>query len=65
MPNFHFNQYLIFNPSSTEIALAFDDEMEQIKKDVTADQCFYSPTVFCSDAFVYRRHYQRSSLRHS
>lgn len=46
------NQYLIFNPSSTEMALAFDDEMEQIKKNVTADQCFYSPTVFCSDAFV-------------
>lgn len=46
------NQYLIFNPSSTGMALAFDDEIEQIKKDVSAGQYVYSPSVFCSDAFV-------------
>lgn len=46
------NQYLIFNPSSTGMALAFDDEIEQIKKDVSAGQYVYLPSVFCSDAFV-------------
>ena len=46
------NKYLIFNPSSTEMALAFDDEMGRIKANVPEGQYFYSPCVFCSDAFV-------------
>lgn len=46
------SKYLIFNPSSTEMALAFDDEMGRMKADVPADSYFYTPFIFCSDAFV-------------
>lgn len=46
------NKYLLFNPSSTQMALAFDDEAGRIKDAISAEQYFYAPHVFCSDAFV-------------
>jgi len=46
------DKVLLFNPSSVHIALAFDDEAGRIKADVPAGKYFYTPQVYCSDAFV-------------
>ena len=46
------DKVLIFNPSSVQMALAFDDEAGHIKAAVPADRFFYTPQVYCSDAFV-------------
>ena len=43
---------LLFNPSSPQMALAFDDEAGRIKADVPSGKYFYTPQVYCSDAFV-------------
>ena len=43
---------LLFNPSSPEIALAFDDEIGKMKADVPEGKYFYTPNIRCSDAFV-------------
>lgn len=43
---------LLFNPSSVQMALAFDDEAGRIKAAVPAGKYFYTPQVYCSDAFV-------------
>ena len=46
------DRVLLFNPSSTQMALAFDDEAGRIKSQVPANKIFYTPQVYCSDAFV-------------
>ena len=43
---------LVFNPSSPSMALAFDDEAGRIRDAVPANKYFYTPHVYCSDAFV-------------
>ena len=43
---------LLFNPSSTQMALAFDDEAGLIKAAVPEGKYFRTPHVYCSDAFV-------------
>ena len=43
---------LLFNPSSVQMALAFDDEAGRIKAAVPSGKHFYTPQVCCSDAFV-------------
>lgn len=49
------SKVLLFNPSSTDMALAFDDEAGRIKAAVPKGKFFYTPQVFCSDAFVSER----------
>ena len=44
--------YLVFNPSSLEMVLAFDDEIGQVKAAVPDGKYFYMPKICCSDAFV-------------
>jgi hypothetical protein len=46
------NKVLLFNPSSPQMALAFDNEAGSIKSQVPAGKFFYTPHVYCSDAFV-------------
>ncbi|MGX8696863.1 MAG: hypothetical protein ACSW8D_10785, partial [Prevotella sp.] len=46
------NKVLLFNPSSPQMALAFDNEAGRIKAVVPAGKYFYTPQVYCSDAFV-------------
>ena len=46
------DRVLLFNPSSTQMALAFDDEAGRIKSQVAANKLFYTPLIYCSDAFV-------------
>ncbi len=43
--------YLLFNPSSPDVAAAFDDEVGRMKAE-NAGKYFYTPMIFCSDAFV-------------
>lgn len=46
---------LIFNPSSADMALAFDDEIANLQRDAQAQQPaqhLYIPNVYCTDAFV-------------
>ncbi len=43
--------YLLFNPSSPDMAAAFDDEVGRMKAENTG-KYFYTPLIFCSDAFV-------------
>lgn len=51
--DWHFSErVLLFNPSSVQMALAFDDEAGRVKAAVPADRFFYTPQVYCSDAFV-------------
>lgn len=42
---------LLFNPSSPDMAIAFDDEVGRMKAE-NAGKYFYTPLIFCSDAFV-------------
>ena len=46
------NRALLFNPSSAQMALAFDDEAGHIKAEVPAGKYFYTPHIYCSDAFA-------------
>lgn len=46
------SKYLLFNPSSPEMALALDDEMGKVKAAVPEGKYFYTPKIRCSDAFV-------------
>ena len=46
------SKYLLFNPSSPEMALALDDEMGRVKAAVAEGKYFYTPNIRCSDAFV-------------
>lgn len=46
------SKYLLFNPSSPEMALALDDEMGKVKVAVPEGKYFYTPKIRCSDAFV-------------
>ena len=46
------NKILLFNPSSIQMALAFDDEVGKIETEVPEKQYFYVPNIYCSDAFV-------------
>ena len=46
------SKYLLFNPSSTEMALALDDEIGKMKGEVPEGKLFYTPSIVCSDAFV-------------
>ena len=46
------NKVLLFNPSSPQMALAFDNEAGSIKSQVPAGKFFYAPHIYCSDAFV-------------
>ena len=46
------DRVLLFNPSSVQMALAFDDEAGRIKAAVPEGKYFYTPQVYCSDAFV-------------
>lgn len=49
------NKALIFNPSNPADALVFDEEMGKIKAEIesgNARKYFYSPDIYCSDAFV-------------
>lgn len=46
------NKVLLFNPSSPQMALAFDNEAGSIKASVPAGKYFYAPHIYCSDAFV-------------
>ncbi len=43
--------YLLFNSSSPDMAAAFDDEVGRMKAG-NAGKYFYTPLIFCSDAFV-------------
>ena len=43
---------LLFNPSSPQMALAFDDEAGRIRDEVPAGKYFYTPHIYCTDAFV-------------
>ena len=43
---------LLFNPSSAQMALAFDDEAGRMKAALPEGKYFYAPHVYCSDAFV-------------
>ncbi len=48
-----FTNDLIFNPSSAEMVAAFDDEVGKMKAEAeAAGKYFYTPLIFCSDAFV-------------
>lgn len=44
---------LLFNPSSSEIAIAFDDEIGKMKSELSQG-FLYTPQILCSDAFVDR-----------
>jgi len=46
------SRILLFNPSSPQMALAFDDEAGRIKADIPPKKYFYAPYIYCSDAFV-------------
>ena len=46
------NKVLLFNPSSPQMVLAFDNEAGLIKSEVPEGKYFYTPHVYCSDAFV-------------
>lgn len=46
------NKYLLFNPSSTEMALTLDDEIGKMKSETPTGQRFFTPAIVCSDAFV-------------
>ena len=46
------SKYLLFNPSSPEMALALDDEMGRVKAALPENKLFYTPNIRCSDAFV-------------
>lgn len=46
------NRMLLLNPSSTQMALAFDNEVGKIKAEVPEGKFFYAPHICCSDAFV-------------
>ena len=46
------DRVVLFNPSSVQMALAFDDEAGRIKAAVPEGKYFYTPQVYCSDAFV-------------
>lgn len=46
---------LLFNPSSPEIAIAFDDEIGRMRSELPAGRFLYIPKLFCSDAFVDER----------
>jgi len=51
--DWHFSdRVLLFNPSSVQMALAFDDEARRIKVEVPTGKYYYTPQVYCSDAFV-------------
>lgn len=44
---------LLFNPSNTEMALAFDDEVGKMYKELRVPgTVFFTPQIYCSDAFV-------------
>ncbi len=43
---------LIFNPSTSSIAQAFDDEIGKLKENLPKGKYLYVPRIFCSDAFV-------------
>ena len=43
---------LLFNPSSPQMALAFDDEVGRMKAEVPGGKYLYTPQIYCSDAFV-------------
>ena len=49
------NNYLIFYPSSNEMAIAFDDEIGLMKAQTSPSKYFYTPFIFCSDTFVSER----------
>ena len=43
---------LLFNPSSTEMALAFDDEIGKMYQELRVPgTIFFTPQIYCSDAF--------------
>ena len=46
------DRVLLFNPSSVQMALAFDDEIGKMEREVSNGKYFYTPQVYCSDAFV-------------
>jgi len=46
------SKFLLFNPSSPEMALALDDEIGKIKAIVPEGWYFFTPSIRCSDAFV-------------
>ena len=46
------NRVLLFNPSSAQMALAFDDEIGKMEREVSNGKYFYTPQVYCSDAFA-------------
>ena len=46
------SRILLFNPSSPQMALAFDDECGRIKAEIPPKKYFYAPHIYCSDAFV-------------
>ena len=46
------HKYLLFNPSSPEMALALDDEIGDMKARMIENRYFYTPNICCSDAFV-------------
>lgn len=43
---------LVFNPSDTDMILAVDDELRKIREATPKGKYFYSPHIYCSDAFV-------------
>lgn len=43
---------LVFNPSTPEMALAFDDELGKVAAATPVGQYFRAPQIFCSDKFV-------------
>lgn len=43
---------LIFNPSSQDMAFAFDDELGKVKAATPERKFFFTPQIFCSDKFV-------------
>lgn len=43
---------LVFNPSTPEMALAFDDELGKVAAATPGGRHFCAPQVFCSDNFV-------------
>ena len=43
---------LLFNPSSTSMAVAMDDEIGKLKAAVKEGEILFTPQIYCSDKFV-------------
>ena len=46
------SRVLLFNPSEPQMALAFDDELGKMISEIPSTSFFYTPHIYCSDAFV-------------